>query len=65
VASLIYNVTLGVINRAMPQLMVAFVGAPALTAGGLGLLLVTAPILLSIFIRSLDGFMMNPMGGGP
>lgn len=30
--SLIYNVTLGVINKAMPQLMVSFVGAPAITA---------------------------------
>ena len=27
-----YNVALGAINRAMPQLMVAFVGAPAITA---------------------------------
>ena len=32
IASLLYNVTLGVINRAMPQLMVSFVGAPAITA---------------------------------
>ncbi|MEM1004960.1 MAG: flagellar biosynthetic protein FliR, partial [Pseudomonadota bacterium] len=31
IASLIYNLALGVINRAMPQLMVAFVGAPAIT----------------------------------
>ncbi|MFN3936844.1 MAG: flagellar biosynthetic protein FliR, partial [Gemmobacter sp.] len=37
--SLIYNVALGVINRAMPQLMVAFIGAgprPAGGGGGLG-----------------------------
>ncbi len=33
VASFAYNVALGAINRAMPQLMVAFVGAPAITAG--------------------------------
>ena len=48
-AALLYNVALGVINRAMPQLMVAFVGAPALTAGGLILLAVASPVLLSVW----------------
>lgn len=33
IAAFIYNLALGVINRAMPQLMVAFVGAPAITWG--------------------------------
>ncbi|MFC3118840.1 flagellar biosynthetic protein FliR [Jhaorihella thermophila] len=28
IASLLYNLTLGAINRAMPQLMVTLVGAP-------------------------------------
>ncbi|MEV8465954.1 flagellar biosynthetic protein FliR [Fluviibacterium sp. DFM31] len=54
IASLIYNLALGVINRAMPQLMVAFVGAPAITAGGLGLLLLTAPRLLDVWLRLLN-----------
>ncbi len=63
IASLIYNVALGVINRAMPQLMVAFVGgAPAITAAGLMLLFLTAPILLSTWIRALDLFLNNPFG---
>ena len=35
IAGFAYNVALGAINRAMPQLMVAFIGAPAITAGGL------------------------------
>ena len=35
IVSLLYNLTLGVINRAMPQLMVVFVGAPLITFGGL------------------------------
>lgn len=60
VASLLYNVTLGVINRAMPQLMVAFVGAPAITAGGMALLVVTAPILLSIWSTAFFDFMAVP-----
>lgn len=65
VASLLYNVTLGVINRAMPQLMVAFVGAPAITAGGLALLMISAPFLLSIWSDAFFGFMYRPFGPLP
>jgi len=64
VASLVYNVALGVINRAMPQLMVAFVGAPAITAGGLLLLFLTAPILLGLWSDALSAFLANPFRGG-
>ncbi|RYG91465.1 type III secretion protein [Loktanella sp. IMCC34160] len=64
IASLIYNVTLGVINRAMPQLMVAFVGAPAITAGGLLLLTISAPIILSIWSGAFDAVLADPFGGG-
>lgn len=63
VASLVYNVALGVINRAMPQLMVAFVGAPAITAGGLLLLFLTAPILLGVWGDAFAGFLADPFGG--
>ncbi len=62
VASLIYNVATGVINRAMPQLMVAFVGAPAITAGGLILLALTMPRLLSVWHEALNGFLLDPFG---
>lgn len=62
VASLIYNVTLGVINRAMPQLMVSFVGAPAITAGGLLLMMIVAPVLLSIWLAAFNDFLANPFG---
>jgi flagellar biosynthetic protein FliR len=62
IASLIYNVVLGVINRAMPQLMVSFVGAPALTAGGLLLLLLAAPLMLGVWIEAFLDFMHNPFG---
>lgn len=54
VASMIYNLALGVINRAMPQLMVAFVGAPAITAGGLVLLMLSAPLLLELWLNALQ-----------
>lgn len=61
-ASLIYNLTLGVINRAMPQLMVAFVGAPVVTFGGLAILLLGSPIILSTWLSSLTGFLSAPLG---
>jgi flagellar biosynthetic protein FliR len=57
ILSLLYNLTLGVINRAMPQLMVAFVGAPVITAGALLLLTVSTPLLLTSWADALFGFM--------
>lgn len=49
-ASLVYNLALGAINRAMPQLMVAFVGAPAISLGGIVLLMIVAPLMLSVWL---------------
>jgi flagellar biosynthetic protein FliR len=60
IAGLVYNVALGFINRAMPQLMVAFVGAPALTAGGLVLLALCAPSLLEVWSAALDVALAGP-----
>ena len=65
VASLIYNVTLGVINRAMPQLMVAFVGAPAITAGGLALLALSAGASLGVWHDALARFLAAPFADLP
>jgi flagellar biosynthetic protein FliR len=65
VLSVLYNLTLGVINRAMPQLMVAFVGAPVITAGSLFMLFLVSPLLLSIWIEALNGFLANPLGPRP
>lgn len=64
IASMLYNLTLGVINRAMPQLMVVFVGAPAITAAGLVLLFLLAPMILGIWGAGLGGFLADPVGGG-
>ncbi|MFK7878967.1 flagellar biosynthetic protein FliR [Roseobacter sp.] len=62
ILSVLYNVALGAINKAMPQLMVAFVGAPVITAGGLFLLLVSSPLILSVWLEAMDGFLSNPFG---
>lgn len=64
-AALLYNVTLGVINRAMPQLMVTFIGAPALTAGGLALFLMAAPVMLAVWIEAFQAFLATPFGDRP
>lgn len=63
IASLLYNVALGVINKAMPQLMVAFVGAPAITWGGLVLLLVTTPFILPVWLHAFESALASPLGG--
>ena len=60
--SLLYNVVLGAINRAMPQLMVAFVGAPLITWGALALLFLVSPVLLSVWAGQVDGFLAVPFG---
>ncbi len=62
IASLLYNVALGVINKAMPQLMVAFVGAPAITLGGLVLLLATMPFILPVWLDAFNGALADPLG---
>lgn len=63
IVSVLYNITLGVINRAMPQMMVVFVGAPVITGTGLALLFLLAPAMLSLWIEALQGFVANPFGG--
>ena len=65
IASLIYNLATGVINRAMPQLMVAFVGAPAITFAGLFLLFAGTPLILSVWSDALLAFIANPLGAAP
>ena len=63
IAAFLYNLALGAINRAMPQLMVTFVGAPALTLGGLGLLALAAPLLLSVWRDALMLALSQPFAG--
>jgi len=57
ILSLLYNLTLGAINRAMPQLMVAFVGAPVITAAALVLLAVSIPLMLSVWADAMFDFL--------
>lgn len=63
ITAVIYNLALGVINRAMPQLMVFFVGAPVITFGGLFILMVGSPMILDVWLRAMMAFFADPGGG--
>ncbi|MBW7920965.1 MAG: flagellar biosynthetic protein FliR [Rubellimicrobium sp.] len=60
IAALLYNIALGLINRAMPQLMVTFIGAPFLTGGSIVLLLGTAPLMLGLWAGALERTLATP-----
>lgn len=60
IAAMMYNLALGAINRAMPALMVSFIGAPALSAAGLAMLALLAPLLLASWSAALSGFLDAP-----
>ncbi len=62
IAALAYNLALGAINRAMPALMVAFIGAPAITAGAMLLLFLAAPAILTVWNERLDSVLFDPLG---
>jgi flagellar biosynthetic protein FliR len=59
-AAFVYNLALGAINRAMPQLMVAFVGAPAITGAALALLALTAPLMLEVWLSAFQATLARP-----
>ena len=58
--ALLYNIAIGAINRAMPQLMVAFVGAPFITFCAILLLTLASPVLIEVWRDALLGFMSDP-----
>ncbi|WP_230374141.1 flagellar biosynthetic protein FliR [Pontivivens ytuae] len=64
-AALAYNIALGAINRAMPQLMVAFVGAPAITGGALLLLLVGGPLIITTWADAMAQLLADPLAIRP
>lgn len=65
IASLIYNLALGVINRAMPALMVSMVGAPALTLGGLALMAVATPVIMVTWLGAFSSHLAEPFAVVP
>lgn len=62
ITAVIYNLTLGFINRAMPQLMVSFVGAPVIILGSIFILMVASPLILTHWVEVYWAFFANPVG---
>lgn len=58
----VYNLALGFINRAMPQLMVAFIGMPFITWMGMLLLSLTAAAMLTFWHTHFDNVLFAPLG---
>lgn len=50
----IYNLLLGFVNRSMPQLLVSFVGMPAITGVGIVLLVMSASTLLLLWLSQFQ-----------
>lgn len=63
IVGFIYNLAIGAANRAMPQLMVAFVGIPAVTFAGMVLLAMAAPVILSVWLDALQDILTTLTGG--
>lgn len=59
--SLLYNVALGAINRAMPQLMVAFIGAPFITGAAIVVLMLALPAMLGVWHGALEDRLAAPL----
>lgn len=59
-AATIYNLGLGFISRAMPQLMVAFVGAPAISLAGLVLFMLATPLMLLVWFDIFSDQLLAP-----
>lgn len=65
IGATLYYLALGAINRAMPTLMVAFIGAPALTGGGLVFLALTAPAILTLWQMAVLRWFEAPFSALP
>ena len=63
IAAVLYNVALGVINKAMPQLMVALVGAPAITGISLILFASCAALMLTVWRDRMLAVLADPLMG--
>lgn len=60
VASFLYNVAIGAINRAMPQLMVALIGMPAITGLGLAILFLTGGAAVTLWHERHEAAIVAP-----
>lgn len=62
VVSLLYNVVMGAVNKAMPQLMVYFVGAPGLIFVGLIVVFLSSPNLFENWVQAVSMILKFDLG---
>jgi flagellar biosynthetic protein FliR len=55
--NLLYNIALGFINKALPQLMVAFVGAPFMVGAGVFFLTLSIASMLLVWLDRVPAFL--------
>ena len=65
IGSVLYNIALGIINKAMPQLSVAMVGAPLLTGASMALMVVAVPLMMAVWLGHFDNYLAAPFKVGP
>jgi len=58
----IYNLLLGFVNRAMPQLLVSFVGMPAMIGIGMILLSLSIGIMMTLWVGHMQGHTNSMFG---
>lgn len=58
----VFQVSLGLFNRLMPQIQIFFVGMPLQTLGGLFLLFITIGAILMRFLENFDEFYTSTLG---
>lgn len=63
VFGLLFNSSLAVVNRLMPQMQVFFVALPLQVLGGLAMVLIILPLLMTWFLRYLEDGLIS-LGGG-
>ncbi len=61
--SFAYNLALGAISRAMPQLMVVLIGVPVLIGLGLFVLWAALPVVFGRWLGALERLFLEPLGG--
>lgn len=64
VISIMYSVTIGFISKAMPGLMVAFIGAPVISLAALLLLYAMAVSMIEVWHAGFAAFLQNPLEMG-
>lgn len=60
---LIFNSGLALVNRLMPQMQVFFIGLPIQVLGGLAMVMITLPLLMTWFLRHFDDGLAALSGG--